>query len=322
MNHSNTTVDLFVQYARVSPTLTSIAANGKALRLLEDLPGDARCPLRLAADLCRDLTAGLREHSQVHSTVGSVKAALRCDNKWQVTISTGGKFRSVTGDMLYLCTGSLPRQFPLDSAKDIDLITALKPSALCKSVPFGSTVAVVGNSHSALLVLKNLYDLQTRPSRVVHYARHPFKYAEQKDGWILYDNTGLKGVAAEFAKDVLDTDDVDWPGYMRVDNEEDFKAALREAASATGSVHVIGAVGFERFSLPEITYRSKMASIVHDKQTGHLLGPGATIIPGLFGFGIAFPELCTDPYGNKENNVGLWDFMAYVRRAIPMHLHT
>ena len=54
------------------------------------------------------------------------------------------------------------------------------------------TVGVVGSSHSAVLVLMNLLEMQDGP-KVVNLYRSPLKYAKfLADGTIVLDNTGLK----------------------------------------------------------------------------------------------------------------------------------
>jgi hypothetical protein len=55
--------------------------------------------------------------------------------------------------------------------------------------------------------LKNLAEFGAH--RIKHFYREPLKYAvEQPDGWILYDNTGLKGEAADWARAHLDESEV------------------------------------------------------------------------------------------------------------------
>lgn len=54
------------------------------------------------------------------------------------------------------------------------------------------TVCVVGSSHSAILVLMNLLEMQNGP-RAVNLYRSSLKYAKfRSDGTIILDNTGLK----------------------------------------------------------------------------------------------------------------------------------
>ena len=40
--------------------------------------------------------------------------------------------------------------------------------------------------------------------------------------------------------------------------------------------------------------------------------------PGLFGFGIAFPESHTNPLGLTEHRVGLYKFMQYLDTVLPL----
>ena len=53
-------------------------------------------------------------------------------------------------------------------------------------------VAVVGSSHSAVLVLMNLLEMDDGP-KVLNLYRSPLRYAKYRDdGVIILDNTGLK----------------------------------------------------------------------------------------------------------------------------------
>lgn len=94
------------------------------------------------------------------------------------------------------CSGPHPR--PHDSAKHYSHLTALdldtfpKPSVLGTAIPAGSKVGVAGSSHSAVLVLKNPYELGN--VSIVNFSGSPLLYAIYKDDWILYDNTGFKGL--------------------------------------------------------------------------------------------------------------------------------
>ena len=49
----------------------------------------------------------------------------------------------------------------------------------------------------------------------------------------------------------------------------------------------------------------------------HKLG---IIAPGLFGLGIAYSEVKSDPFGNEEHQVGLFKFMVYLNKIIPVWL--
>jgi len=58
-----------------------------------------------------------------------------------------------------------------------------------------------------VLALANLH--QHHPKRLIQFYRTPHRYAIYYDDWILYDDSGLKGFAAKWAKEHLDRSDVD-----------------------------------------------------------------------------------------------------------------
>jgi hypothetical protein len=70
------------------------------------------------------------------------------------------------------------------------------------------------------------------------------------------------------------------------------------------------AIGFERRKFPVVTGFQELNYI---QQTG-------IIAPGLFGFGIAFPEVKSNPLGIPEHRVGLAKFMDYLHRVMPLWL--
>jgi hypothetical protein len=213
---------------------------------------------------------------------------------------------------------------PESSPELLDLDIALKPSALEKFIPADKevTVGVVGASHSAILVLKNLLALaqQTHPTlRVRWFARSPtLKYAVYKDGWILYDNTGLKGEAAQFAREQLDGEKLVASDAGKVITRVDCSGGLEQEEVAMERElphcdYVIQAVGFTRDELP-----SMKQLVEFNNETGGFTDPktGSTV-PGLFGAGIAFPEKVVDPEGNVEYAVGFFKFMKFLNRVIP-----
>lgn len=246
----------------------------------------------------------------------------------------------MTSSRLVLCTGSHPiSETPANLAQDtssdvtpIHLDTALKPSLLAKSLDPNTpaTIAVVGASHSAILVLMNLYNLAASSHpylRIKWFSRHKdLRYAKPMDGWILYDNTGLKGEAAQWARDNLEEATfASSPVSQAIDKlytppgpaeSQVYKAEL------PGCTHIVQAIGYARNPLPilssvEATGAEPVAlSVQHDGLTGRFAA-GSAVVPGLFGAGIAFPERVTDPAGNVEHAVGFWKFMRFLTRVVP-----
>ena len=173
------------------------------------------------------------------------------------------------------------------------------------------TVGVVGSSHSAILVLRNLLEGEVAP-KVLNLYRSPLLYAQfLPDQRIMYDNTGLKGIAADWARDKLEAGVYEKTGRLeRVCVKGAPEVASAAVARCTALVH---AVGFSANPLPAIipTGGVPLPRVVHDARSGRIEGAA-----GIRGFGIAFPELVTDPSGSKESAVGLWKFMRHIREAL------
>ncbi|CAH0004511.1 unnamed protein product [Clonostachys byssicola] len=354
---SNTKVALFLQFADAVAPFRQIlekTPDPNAATVLQKLAQDKGCELGHAADLCLMLTEGIREHypSQVEQHRGEVEKAVLDEqtNTWTVSLDDGRVF---TTDRLVLCTGSSPITSPLPILKQLSdsnpgtaltplhLDTALKPSLLSQTIDPSSpaTVGVVGASHSAILVLMNLYKMISSGShpnlRVKWFTRHnSLRYAEQKDGWILYDNTGLKGDAAQWARDSLEHEVFEKSPVSKVvtrfltGGENGAEESIYKA-ELPGCTHVVQAIGYKRNTLPRLMVKERSEftprhlTIEHDALTGrfrqidHSGEKGKVFVPNLFGAGIAFPEVVTDPAGNVESAVGFWKFMRFLKRVVP-----
>ena len=193
------------------------------------------------------------------------------------------------------------------------------------------TVAVIGASHSAILVIRNLYNLVTtsHPNlKIFWFSRHPLRYAVNKGDWILRDNTGLKGQVAEWAKTHLDQDDDAFAGsdvghcIKRINTKDDETGKYDEFLRQCH--YVVEATGFTRHALPNLFElgddgkNERKDNISYDPVTGHFLEERSNQqIKGLYGAGIAFPEKVVDPEGNTEMAVGMWKFMRYLKRVVP-----
>lgn len=255
------------------------------------------------------------------------------DPKWTVRSKQHNSPElTIETERLILCTGSHPTNVPVPVAglkiTRIDLDTVLKPSELATtlSTTTPTTVAVIGASHSAILALLNLVTLarESHPHlRVKWFTRHPLRYAEYMDGWILRDNTGLKGLAADFARAQLEDGKLPTSPAGKVIEKIDCGGGeARETAQYRAHLpdcsHIVHAVGFTRDPLPQLARDNEALSLEFDHGSGkfHERGDGP-VIPGLFGAGIAFPERVIDPYGNVEYAVGFWKFMNFVKKVTP-----
>lgn len=254
------------------------------------------------------------------------------ENRWTVRIKRHDSpdELEIETSRLILCTGAHPTNLPVPvpglDIQQLDLDLVLKPSELAETLPTDSpcTIAVVGASHSAILALLNLFTLarDSHPHlRIKWFTRHPLRYAEYMDGWILRDNTGLKGLAADFARTQLEDDrlptsaagqivtKIDCGGGQARESEQ-YRRHLPDCS------YIVQAVGFTRDPLPQLTKNGTPLTLEFDHETGkfheHSNGP---VVPGLYGAGIAFPERVVDPYGNVEYAVGFFKFMKFLKRV-------
>ena len=217
----------------------------------------------------------------------------------------------------------------------LHLDTALSPTILAKTLPRNKNVkiALVGASHSAILVLRNLYELacSTHPGLSVKwFSRHPLRYAVDKGTWILRDNTGLKGETAAWARENLEegvweqSDVREYVQKIFTTPGEGEKAAYERELGGKDVDMICEAIGFEKSDLPRLVRTGPEEKVGVDG-IGRIEADGLTgalrddygEIKGLKGVGIAWPERVVDKEGNVESAVGLWKFMRYLKRVVP-----
>ncbi|RDL36591.1 Uncharacterized protein BP5553_05943 [Venustampulla echinocandica] len=332
---NNTKVKRFVSYAEgVSPfrEIFKETPEPNAYSHLKSLEQENTCYIAQAADLCVMLTKGLDQSKGVYKQLGRVSdASLSETSGWTVRLNPSGDKNAgpteVSSDIMVLCTGAAPSSGPLpvSDIQEIGLDPALKPSLLQTIIPSDSpiTVAVIGASHSAILVLRNLYNLgrSTHPQlRIKWFTRHPLRYAEERDGWILRDNTGLKGDVAIWAKENLEEDRLpasDVSRYLeKVPTTRDKEEAVYKE-HLPACTHVVQAIGFTRNEIPALKRQGKELEIKYDNTAGGFEDKDGKKVKGLYAAGIAWPERVVDPEGNVEYAVGLAKFMNYLKRVVP-----
>ncbi|KAI0836549.1 pyridine nucleotide-disulfide oxidoreductase-domain-containing protein [Hypoxylon sp. FL0890] len=333
---SNTKVCHFLAYADgVEPFREIAQASSKpnAIAFLQSLPQDDTCSLRYAGDMLQMLSDGLLKNHRVSSWKGTVTHAEwdKTDSAWFLTVQDGdgNVVQHLRTPLVVYCTGASPTVVPLPTGISpvpdiLELDIFLKPSLLSETLPRGRDVCVgvIGASHSAVLVLMNLFTLSRNSHpllRVRWFSRAKrLKYAEDKGDWILYDNTGLKGCAAQFAREHLDGERLLHSDVgkivTRIDcsggPEQETQAMLREVP---GCDYVVQAVGFSTRALP-----IKQQNASFDHQTGFFIDQTMhNPVSGLHATGIGFPERVVDPLGNVEYAVGFLKFMKFLKRVVP-----
>ncbi|KAK3693921.1 pyridine nucleotide-disulfide oxidoreductase-domain-containing protein [Podospora appendiculata] len=334
---SNTQVGLFLAYAdAVKPfqEICEAASKPNAITALQELPQNHTCSLHQAGDMLRLLSDGLAKHDRVESCVGRVGSAKwdAATSTWTLSVRDYANKEDIvrSAPLVVYCTGSSPTTVALptpfsNSLRLLSLDMALKPSAIARHLPSDRPlrIGVMGSSHSAILVLMNLVRLAqtSHPKiRVRWFARSPeLKYAEYRDGWILYDNTGLKGDAARFARQQLEGDALASSPAGKVITRVDCSGGAEKeqkalAAELPECEYVVQAVGFSPDPLPSM----ESVEVVFDHATGGFTDAATgEPVPGLFGAGIAFPERTVDPLGNVEYAVGFMKFMRFIKKVVP-----
>ena len=263
---------------------------------LENLPIAETCKLGYMVEPLAFVTQQLRQ--QVNCIESSVEKLRLYDKKWNMTLHDG---QICSSKNVILATGAVPRSMPeTEGVETIHMYDALDIDKLAKKVNKDDTVAVFGSSHSAVILLRDLLDLGVK--EVINFYREPLRFAVQLDDWILFDNTGLKGNTAVWAREYLNGK---MPNRLKrmISNDENVAQNLPICSK------VIYAIGF-----------NPRSPIIEDYPNYKYNPYNGIIAPGLFGVGIGFPESKTDRYGNTELSVGLWKFMVYLDRAVPLWL--
>lgn len=306
---SNTKTTMFEKWATGTKTFEKIvksAPKPNPYETLRSFDQDRGCDLGAAVDVAQLLSDGLRKDPRIRSIPARVNALTKLDNHaWTIPEL------DIMTDRVVLAIGSHPKKHDLADQyphiTPVDLDTCLKPSELHKSVPAGSKIAVVGASHSAILAIKNLFDLGN--VEVINFHRSPLLYAIYKEGWILYDNTGLKGTAADWARSVLAAPSL--PKNLRrvnMKSEENENKSEKEIydAELKDVTHLVSAIGYQMNQVPKIIASGKEITPEYNPLNGRFFNAKGSqeTLRGLFGAGIAYPERVTDKEGNVESAVG------------------
>lgn len=256
--------------------------------------------LKVIADPLQDITNYLRNY--VHSTEGLLEELFFHNGLWNIK----AKNKYFSSKHVILATGSKPKVLDYEVQDIIPLDYAIDKITLSHMVKPHDTIAVVGSSHSAALILKFLTELQVK--QIISLYKHPFVFAIDMGSWTLNNTNGLKGVAAQWVQEVL----LNNPPHnlLRILNtEENRKKYLKECNK------IVYAVGFEKSPYPEISGDIQENELEFNPQTG-------VIGPRLFGIGIAFAATYVDPQGNKEQYIGLNGFMKFALQMVPLWIET
>jgi hypothetical protein len=288
---SNTRVELFLKFFHEAKSFDYVP-QAKKFEINHLNPKDT-CLLKFAVEPLQWITDNLK--SKVVCISEKVQQLKLADRHWSIAL-TGAE---VLAQNVILATGSEPKSLSYPGVQEIPLTTALSPEKLKSAVSKEDTIAVFGASHSAVVVMQTLLD-DTEVKKVINFYLSPLKFAVYFDDYILFDDTGLKGRTAEWAKENIDGK---LPERLQriIATEDEIRTHLPLCNK------VIYATGFQKRLIPV----EGMLSLEHNDRSG-------IIAPGLFGLGIAFPEARTDRFGTIEYRVGLWKFIDYLNNVLPV----
>ena len=287
---SNTSVARFTDFLKASSSF-SYSKSPISFKL-NDLPPENTCTLSDVVTPLEWVSNHLRQ--QVHCEEATIRTMDLSKRLWNL-MSDSQSFRAHN---VILATGAVASSLKYPGVDVMPFDIAIDKERLAQSIDTNKTYAVFGSSHSAIIIVRYLVDLGVK--KVINFYRSPCRYAVNMGEWILFDNTGLKGQTATWAREHIDGTLPD--NLVRYNTSEHNIARYLPECS-----QVIYAVGFER--------RNNI--IIGDYEQASYNPHVGIIGPGLFGFGIAYPQITPDPFGSVESQVGLWKFMVYLNKVLP-----
>ncbi|KAN0035692.1 hypothetical protein ACTA71_004978 [Dictyostelium dimigraforme] len=324
---SNTTVGLFTKFLNNCKSFDyencPIDFNLNHL-----IPADT-CKLSEIADPLQYVTNKLIVEKKVPIIKGLVSQVSKINqgNSWLVSILSNDNDDqqkeqkiNIVSENVVLSIGAEPLTLPIEDKSKQQLITVeqvVNPEELKKVCTKDDIVAVYGSSHTAIIALYNIVDIG---SKIINFYRSPLKYAIYYDDWILYDNTGLKGYSAEWAKEHLEKNPSNLIERIQVDNKNEVCNKELVQNKLSTCTKVVYAIGFERKNSINVKLNQNDKEWINSSKLKYNESNGI-ISDGLFGIGIAFPQFKPDRVGNLEYNVGLWKFMVYLDQVLPIWLN-
>lgn len=288
---SNTKVKYFNSFLQDVSSFAYQAVKNKFP--LHQLNPDLTCALSVVAEPLEWISKQLAQ--TVHSERTAIKTMFLADRVWHLVDDS----KTFKAKNVILATGAVPSRLNYPEVEVIPFEIAIDKDKLAQHIDLKETYAVFGSSHSAMIIVRHLCDLGV--NKVINFYRSPCRYAVEMDDWILFDNTGLKGETASWARENIDGTLP--PNLFRCNTDEPNITRYLPDCNK-----VVYAVGFQRRN-----------SIVIGDYEDATYNPHVGIIgPGLFGLGIAYPELKRDPFGSQESQVGLWKFMIYLNKVMPV----
>ena len=289
---------------------------------LSTRPTHETSKLQFSIDALRDASQAIRSSGRLALCRDGLllkKLSNDSGNLWTAETASN---ESVSARRVILTTGGAPRppassfverceELHIQVLQHDDVVAPAMCDALRESLP--SCLAIVGGAHSGMLAAQNFLRTKEddKKASVSVFDRKPRpRFAEERDGWIKYDGTGLKGTVAAWTRDSLESKDPRLSYETVPETYDDLLKVLVERDIEA----VVFCCGFDKVASPTVTFKNKPVDIAsptaHDPRTGKLA-------PGLHGLGIAYPEFWTDQDGYTEPRVGfVCHYLQHIDRAL------
>ena len=290
---SNTNVALLLKSLNSSP---SFLYNDAPIDFaINHLPPNEPCDLALVVEPLHWITNHLLQ--KVKTRIGTILSLKQDKDGWCLLTE---KQEYLYAKNVVLATGAESIVHP-SSKPLIPVETAMDISLLRTQCHKQDVIGVIGSSHSAIVALYNLVELNV--SRIINFYRSPLRYAVDMGDYILNDNTGLRGFSAKWARQYLGPSQPEHLERICI-NSSEYELKLQ------GCTKIIQAIGFKQRSLPKI---QPYGDLSYNPFTGILA-------PGLFGTGFGYPAMVFCKPGLGEYAIGIWDFALQLDEVLPLWL--
>ena len=254
----------------------------------------------------------LNNVSFINDNVNEIK---RIDNLWKLQCINGNEsedYNEYVCDKIVLATGCNQKTLIYDTPA-IPIYNALNIHKLIeldnnKNIT-NKKIVVFGNSHSGILILKNLVDMKCKNISCV-YKRHiciPY-YNKNTNTIEINEQTGLRGIALEWVnKNIYPTNKTNIQ-FIKYDNDN-LQTIINEAD------YLIYAIGLEQRQIPIINTcpneqdKTKICykNIAYNPHTG-------LICENIYGIGVAFPDYYFR--GTYQCKIGMYEFLEQTRKIL------
>jgi hypothetical protein len=296
---SNTTVELFLRFAREIEGMESTAIYREMARLRQD----RGCKLVLVHEMLLYAVKYLKEFPFLNCINDECTKIEKPNQNHVWSVETKNQ-KIFLAKRVFLCIGSYSKSFSENHCYPIEM-------ALNGEFPPNlNSAAVIGSSHSAMLVVMNLVKFYGIPKlHLFFHTTSKLRFAQRKfpdrSDVFINDNTGLKGEVADWCLEHQSELESESEVQINRTRFQSFPSTALEKIKICDLI--ISATGYERNDLP----------VIIDGRELSFNNTGGILAEGLYGFGIAFPETVHDcDTGRPERAVGLWKCMKFVKKTI------